>query len=100
MELQRKKRKVNHNENSTVHIFTMVWNDGLSDFCLNGVSVDRCQLLWPLRSKKVVGYKVEMAIPDPWILKGGEVLVNAGREVTKSIVEILSVLVNEKAASR
>ena len=56
--------------------------------------------MWPLRSKKVVGYKVEMAIPDPWILKGGEVLVNAGREVTKSMVEILSVLVNEKAASR
>ena len=56
--------------------------------------------MWLLRSKKVVGYKVEMAIPDPWILKGGEVLVNAGREVTKSMVEILSVLVNEKAASR
>ena len=41
-----------------------------------------------------------MAIPDPWILKGGEVLANGGCEVTKSMVDILSVLVNEKAASR
>ena len=48
----------------------------------------------------MVGYKVGMAIPDPWILKGGEVLVNGSCEVTKSMVEILSVLVNGKAAFR
>ena len=35
-----------------------------------------CQLLWLLRSRKVVGYKVEISIPNPWILKEGEVLAN------------------------
>ena len=37
-----------------------------------------CQLLWLLRSGKVVGYKVEISIPNPWILKEGEVLANEG----------------------
>ena len=54
------------------------FHDILSEFCLNGVSIDRCQLLWLLRSGKVVGYKVEIPIPDPWILKEGEVLTNEG----------------------
>ena len=36
------------------------------------------QLLWMLRSRKVVGYKVEIPIPNPWILKEGEALVNEG----------------------
>ena len=45
------------------------FHDILSEFCLNGVSMDRCQLLWLLRSGKVVGYKVEIPILDPWILK-------------------------------
>ena len=35
------------------------FHDILSEFCLNGVSMDRCQLLWLLRSGKAVGYKVE-----------------------------------------
>ena len=39
--------------------------------------MDRCQLLL-LRSGKVVGYKVEIPISDPWILKVGEVLANKG----------------------
>ena len=38
--------------------------------------MDRCQLLWMLRSGKVVGYKVEIPTPDPWILKEEEVLAN------------------------
>ena len=38
--------------------------------------MNTCQLLRLLRSGKVVGYKVEMPIPDPWILKEGEVLAN------------------------
>ena len=50
--------------------------DVLCEFCLNAVSMDRCRLLWLLRSGKVVGYKVEIPIPDPWILKEGEVLAN------------------------
>ena len=50
----------------------------LSEFCLNGVSMDRCQYLWLLRSGKVVGCEVEIAISDPWILKQGEVLGNEG----------------------
>ena len=53
-------------------------HDILSEFCLNGVSMDKCQLLWLLRSGKVAGYKVEMSISDPWILKEGEVLANEG----------------------
>ena len=40
--------------------------------------MDKCQLLWLLRSGKVAGYKIEMSIPDPWILKEGEVLANEG----------------------
>ena len=40
--------------------------------------MDRRQLFWLLRSLKVVGYKVEIPIPDPWILKWGEVLTNEG----------------------
>ena len=39
-------------------------------------SMDKCQLLWLPRHGKVVGYKVEIPIPDPWILKEGEVLAN------------------------
>ena len=58
---------MNHDENST-----------RNEFSLNGVSMDKCQLLWLLRSGKVAGYKIEMSIPDPWILKEGEVLANEG----------------------
>ena len=53
-------------------------HDILSEFCLNGVSMDRRQLFWLLRSLKVVGYKAEIPIPDTWILKWGEVLTNEG----------------------
>ena len=53
-------------------------HDILREFCLNGVSMDRRQLFWLLRSLKVVGYKVEIPIPDPWILKWREVLTNEG----------------------
>ena len=53
--------------------------DILRKFCLNGVLMSICQLLWLLRSRKVVGYKVEISIPNPWILKEGEVLANEGR---------------------
>ena len=38
--------------------------------------MDICQLLWLLRSGKVVGYKVQIPIPNPWILKEEEVLAN------------------------
>ena len=37
-----------------------------------------CQLLRVLRSRKVVWYKVEISIPNPWILQEGEVLANEG----------------------
>ena len=37
-----------------------------------------CQLLWLLRSRKLVGHKVEISIPNPWILKEGEVQANEG----------------------
>ena len=40
--------------------------------------MDICQLLWLLRSGKVVGYKSEISIPNPWVLKEGEVLANGG----------------------
>ena len=50
----------------------------LSKFCLNVVSMDRCQILWLVRSRKVVGCKVEMPFPNPWVLKEGEVLTNEG----------------------
>ena len=36
------------------------------------------QLLWLLRSGKVVEFKVEIPIPYAWILKEGEVLANEG----------------------
>ena len=39
-------------------------------------SMDKCELLWLPRHGKVVGYKVEIPIPDSWILKEGEVLAN------------------------
>ena len=51
----------------------------LSEFSLNNVSMDRCWLLSLLRSGKVVGYKTEMPIPAPWILKKGELVANEGR---------------------
>ena len=51
-----------------------------SELCLNGVSMDRCQHLWLLHSRKVVGYKVEIPILDPWILKEGEVRANESRQ--------------------
>ena len=54
------------------------FEDILSQFCLKGVSIDRCQLLWLLRSGKVVGYKVDIRILDPWILKEGMALANVG----------------------
>ena len=40
--------------------------------------MDSCQLLWLLRSGKVVGYKVEIPIPDLSILKEEEVLAKEG----------------------
>ena len=43
--------------------------------------MDMCQLLWLLRSGKVAGYKVKIPIPNPRILKDGEVLVNEGCQV-------------------
>ena len=39
-------------------------HDILSEFCLNGVSMNMGQLFWLLSSGKV-GYKVEIPIPDP-----------------------------------
>ena len=48
----------------------------LSKFYVYGASMDACQLLWLLSSGKGVGYKVQIHIPDPLILKGGEVLPN------------------------
>ena len=54
------------------------FHDILSEFCLNGVSMDRCQLLWLLGSGKVVGYKEKIPDPDPLILKEEEVLGNKG----------------------
>ena len=52
------------------------FHDILSEFCFNGVSMDKCQLLWLLRSGRVVGYKVQTPIPDSWILEEGEILAN------------------------
>ena len=54
------------------------FQDILNQFCLKGVSIDRCQLLWLLRSGKVVGYKVEIPILNPWILREGKALANVG----------------------
>ena len=50
----------------------------LEQFCLNGVLMGICQLLWLLRSGKAVGYKEEISITNPWILKDGEALANKG----------------------
>ena len=60
--------------------------------------LDIYQLLWRLHPGKVVGHKVEIPIPDHWILKEGEIL--KAPELTKSMVEIYSVLGLEKAAYR
>ena len=40
--------------------------------------MDIYQLLWLLHSGKVVEYKVQIPIPNPWILKEEEVLANKG----------------------
>ena len=45
------------------------FHDILSEICLNGVSMDGCQLLYLLRSGKMVGCKVEIPILDHWILE-------------------------------
>ena len=37
-----------------------------------------CQLLWLLRSRKLVGCKLDLSIPNPWIMKEREVLANEG----------------------
>lgn len=52
----------------------------LSQFYLNGVSMDRCQIcwLWKGGSGEVVGYKIEIPLPNSWILKKGEVQTNKG----------------------
>ena len=52
--------------------------DILKKFCLSGVLMGICQLLWLLRSRKEVRYKVEISIPNPWIVKEEEVLANKG----------------------
>ena len=52
--------------------------DILKYFCLNGVFMNICQLLCLLRSRKVVGYKVQISISNLWSLKVGEVLPNEG----------------------
>ena len=41
------------------------FHDILSEFYLNGVSVDRCQFIWLICSGKADGYKVEKRNPDP-----------------------------------
>ena len=69
-------------------LYCIRFHDTLSEFCLNGFSMDRCQLLWLLDYGKVVGYKVEVPIPDPWMLKEREVLANEDFQVSKSMVEI------------
>ena len=50
----------------------------LSQFHLNGVSMDRCQIcwLWKGGSGEVVGYKIEIPLPNSWILKKREVQTN------------------------
>ena len=58
-----KENKMNYYENSYCRHF----HDILSEFCLNGVFMNGFQLLWLLRSRKVVGYKIDIPIPDPWI---------------------------------
>ena len=40
--------------------------------------MDRCHLWRLLRFGKTVGYKVEISVPDPSILKEGELLANEG----------------------
>ena len=39
----------------------------MNEFCVNEISVDRCQIWW-------LGYKVEIPIPKSSILKEEEVL--------------------------
>ena len=34
--------------------------------------MDRCQLLWLLHHGKVIGYNIEIPIPDTWILEEKE----------------------------
>ena len=63
MELQKKQSKPSRK------LYYRHFHDILSEICLNGVSVDRCQLLYLLRSGKMVGCKVEIPILDPWILE-------------------------------
>ena len=58
-----KENKMNYYENSYCRHF----HDILSEFCLNGVFMNGFQLLWLLRSGKVVRYKIDIPIPDPWI---------------------------------
>ena len=66
-----KETKVNHYENSTVNILRY------SELVfLNGILMNICQMLWLLRSGKVVGFKIAIYISNPWILEEGEVLVN------------------------
>ena len=47
-----------------------------SEFCFNGVFIERRQLLWLLRSGKMVVYKEEIPTPVPWILTEGELLAS------------------------
>ena len=74
-ELHQKKTKENKSETVRKH-YCRHFRDIRNEFYLNVFSMDRCQLLWLLRSGKVVGYKVEILILDPWILKEGEILEN------------------------
>ena len=59
-------------------LYCRYFYDILSQFGLNGVLMDIYQLLWLLHSGKVVKYKVQIPIPNPWILKEEEVLANKG----------------------
>ena len=59
-------------KNVTKFIEPFHFHDILSECGLNGVLIDRCQLLQLLSSGKVVRYKLEIPILDPWILTEGE----------------------------
>ena len=61
MELQKKKKK----SKPLQKLYCGHFHNILSECCLNGVSMDRCQLMSLLRSGKVVGYKVDIPIPNP-----------------------------------
>ena len=65
-------KEVNHYGNSTVEIFTIFWVSFI-------LIVFRCTRV--SSCGKVVGHKVEIPIPDLWILKEGEVLVYEGCRV-------------------